>query len=96
MPKRKRDGSESPVEGGGEENVGKSVRQRRTEHKLDEGYRLLNRAFKTAKGFERQKLGRRRKTACDKGDAKDVIRIDAEIESIKVGAFRETTTHMSL
>lgn len=86
MPKRKRDGSESPQEGGDEEQ-GKSLRQRRVEHKLDQGYKLLNRAFRLAKGFERQKLGRRRKTAAEKGDAQDVVRIDAETEAIKVRPY---------
>jgi hypothetical protein len=83
MPKRKRDVNEGNDGGSGEEQ-GKSLRQRRVEHKLDHGRKLVSRAFKTAKGFERQKLSRRRKTACDKGDAKDVTRIDAEIEAIKV------------
>ncbi|KAL1306110.1 hypothetical protein AAFC00_004227 [Neodothiora populina] len=86
MPKRKRDGAESPAAESGEEQ-GKSMRQRRVEHKLEQGYKLLNRAFKTAKGFERQKLGRRRKTACEKGDSKDVQRIDAETEAIKTLDF---------
>jgi len=83
MPKRKRDEAEGSGTGTGDDQ-GKSLRQRRVEHKLDQGRKLVSRAFKTAKGFERQKLSRRRKTACDKGDAQDVARIDAEIEAIKV------------
>lgn len=86
MPKRKRDGPDSP-EAVSAEEPGMSMRQRRVEHKLDLGYKQLNKAFKTAKGFERQKLGRRRKTACEKGDSKDVERIDDETEAIKVGHF---------
>lgn len=95
MPKRKRE-FEIPEAGSDDEDAGKSLRQRRVEHKLDQGYKLLNRAFRTAKGFERQKLGRRRKTACEKSDAKDVARIDTEIEAIKVGAARESTAHMAM
>lgn len=60
------------------------MRQHRVEAKIENGHKLLNRAFRTAKGFERQKLGRRRKTAISKSDAKDVARIDAETEAIKV------------
>ena len=85
MPKRKReqDQGEGRDTGSGEAQ-GKNFRLQRVEHKLDHGQKLVSRAFKTAKGFERQKLSRRRKTACDKGDAKDVTRIDDEIEAIKV------------
>lgn len=83
MPKRKREGAESPEASSCEEQT-KSMRQRRVEHKVDQGHKILNKAFKTAKGFERQKLGRRRKTACEKGDRQDVERIDAETEAIKV------------
>ena len=83
MPKRKREQNEGG-DGGSGEDQGKSFRQRRVENKLDLGQKLVSRAFKTAKGFERQKLSRRRKNACEKGDAKDVARIDDEIEAIKV------------
>lgn len=62
----------------------KSIRQLRTEQKLEHGQKLLFRAFKTAKGFERQKLGRRRKTASADDDTKDMERIDAEVTVLKV------------
>lgn len=94
MPKRKRDWAGPPEEDGGAEK-GKSPRMRRVEYKLDQGHKLLNRAFKTAKGFERQKLSRRRKTACDKSDAKDVVRIDEEIEAIKVCPDRSQRVRIS-
>lgn len=84
MPKRKRDGEwDAPTaETTKEQSI--SMRQHRVEAKITNGHKLLNRAFRTAKGFERQKLGRRRKTAIAKSDAKDVARIDAETEAIKV------------
>lgn len=95
MPKRKRGESEAAAAttaaaaaaAGNEsgEDQGKSIRQRRVEQKLDHGRKLLSRAFKVAKGFERQKLSRRRKTAAEKSDAKEVVRIDAEAEATKVG-----------
>ena len=56
----------------------------RAEQKLHHGQKLLTRAFKTAKGSERQKLGRRRKTAAAKDDDKDIARIDAETVVLKV------------
>jgi hypothetical protein len=85
MPKRKRDGSEasaSDVEG---VEGGVSIRQHRVQHKLDYAHKQLARAFKTAKGFEAQKSGRRRKTAGAKSDAKEVARIEAETAALKVG-----------
>jgi hypothetical protein len=79
MPKRKRDG------GDGEDTEGRNgVKQRRIEHKLKLGATKLGHAFKVAKGFERQKLGRRRKNAVSESNVKDVARIDSEIEALKV------------
>ena len=81
MPKRKRD------DGGddGQDSEGhNSAKQRRVEHKLKLGATKLGHAFKIAKGFERQKLGRRRKTAVSESNVKDITRIDAEIEALKV------------
>lgn len=82
MPKRKRDGSLSNPETASNHIL--TTRQRRVEYKIAHGQKLLARAFKTAKGFERQKLGRRRKTAGAKSDTKDITRIDAETEALKV------------
>lgn len=74
MPKRKRD------EDGDEES---SVKQRRVQHKLKVGVTKLGHAFKIAKGFERQKLGRRRKNAVSQQNDKDIARIDSEIVALK-------------
>ncbi|KAG9518291.1 Bud-site selection protein, partial [Aureobasidium melanogenum] len=83
MPKRKRDGFEAPASDaeGVEGAVG--IRQHRVQHKLDYAHKQLARAFKTAKGFEAQKSGRRRKTATAKSDDKDVARIEAETAALK-------------
>ncbi len=78
MPKRKRDDDDQGAE------VNSSAKQHRIEHKLKLGATKVGHAFKVAKGFERTKLGRRRKTAVSEGNAKDVTRIDAEIEALKV------------
>jgi len=84
MPKRKR---EMP-DGGGEEaeksTIQPSLKQLRAEQKFEHGAKLLTRAFKTARGFERQKLGRRHKTASASKNATDTARIDAEVAALKV------------
>lgn len=61
-----------------------SAKRQRVEHKLKVDVAKLRHAFKIARGFERQKLGRRSKDATTgKGD-KDGKRIDAEIAALKV------------
>jgi hypothetical protein len=69
MPKRKRDGSDSPQE---------ALRKQ-----LELGQTVLARNLKLARGFERQKLGRRQKDAVAKQDAADNVRIEAEIRALK-------------
>ncbi|KAF2149353.1 Bud-site selection protein [Myriangium duriaei CBS 260.36] len=78
MPKRKRDTSPA-VRGDGKPRP--SLQSQRAENQLALGREALDKALKAARGSERQKLGRRRKTA--KGDAKNEARIDAEIEALK-------------
>jgi hypothetical protein len=51
--------------------------------KITQSKKLLHRALKTAKGFERQKLGKRQKIAIDNGKHEDVRRINREIEALK-------------
>lgn len=77
MPKRKRE------EDGSEDGRG-DVRQKRVRYKLQQGTAKLGHAFKIAKGFERQKLGRRRKNAAKAEKEKDLSRIDGEIAAVKV------------
>lgn len=78
MPKREREDDNA-------QSVGSdSVKARRVEHKLKLGGTKLGHAFKIAKGFERQKLGRRQKTAVSRSDIINVERIDGEIEALKV------------
>ena len=85
MPKRKRDGSEASASDAEGVETGVSIRQHRVQHKLELAHKQLARAFKTAKGFEAQKSGRRRKTAGANSDEKEVARIEAETAALKVG-----------
>ncbi|KAF2719230.1 Bud-site selection protein [Polychaeton citri CBS 116435] len=77
MPKRKRD--DSLADG----SAPLSARQQRAQHHLDQGVRKLAHAIKVAKGFERQKLGRRQKTAAAEKNVKDSERIETEIAALK-------------
>ncbi|KAK3686478.1 hypothetical protein LTR37_019763 [Vermiconidia calcicola] len=77
MAKRKRDDDAS------EDEAEVSAKQRRVQYKLDKGTAKLRHAFKVAKGFERQKLGRRRKKPVDMKKEIDIDRIDAEIAALK-------------
>ena len=86
MPKRKREDGDAP-----DAESRNGVKQRRTEHKLKLGAIKLGHAFKVAKGFERQKLGRRRKNAVSQNNPNDVKRIDAEIEALKVRLTSDST-----
>ncbi|KAK0333880.1 hypothetical protein LTR91_010852 [Friedmanniomyces endolithicus] len=85
MPKRKR---EEDPNGATEPNNG--AKAQRVRHKLQQGTVKLGHAFKVAKGFERQKLGRRRKNAIAQSNATDVKRIDAEAAAVKIKAVAES------
>lgn len=80
MPKRKRED-----DGGDSAATAKpaGIKQQRVAYKLQQGVRKVAHAFKLAKGFERQKLSRRRKTATAQQKTQDVERIDAEIVALK-------------
>lgn len=86
MPKRKLNelyGSraDNEAQSAGRVEAQKAAAEQRIAH----GKKLLNRALKLSKGFERQKLGRRHKAAIQKKDEAEVARLDAEIEALKVG-----------
>ncbi|EME49697.1 hypothetical protein DOTSEDRAFT_68463 [Dothistroma septosporum NZE10] len=57
--------------------------QRQIAATFEDSAKQLARAFKAGKGFERQKLGRRKKNAVAAKDEKDVERIDAEVAALK-------------
>jgi hypothetical protein len=77
MPKRKRNAYED------DGSRISQVRKNEISEKLTQSKKLLHRALKTAKGFERQKLGKRLKNATEAGSNSDVARIQREIEALK-------------
>ncbi|KAF2755775.1 Bud-site selection protein [Pseudovirgaria hyperparasitica] len=66
-----------------------SLRTVRAESKLQTGIANVHKALKLAAGLERQKLGRRRKEATEKGDAKLKERLDAEYIACKTLSLRD-------
>ncbi len=81
MPKRKRE-----HHGADEIDSAQVVELKRKEleKKLVHGRKLLHRALKTARGFERQKLGKRIKLATEKNDAAETGRLQRELDVLKV------------
>lgn len=59
------------------------IQTERLTEKFNHGGFTLFRALKTARGFERQKLGRRQKTAQAQGDNQALERIEKEIAALK-------------
>lgn len=82
MPKRKLsnfgDNTDKPLP---------SMQTTRLTQLFTQGVQTLSRALKTARGFERQKLGRREKTARAGGDEKTVGRLGEETGVLKVITF---------
>jgi hypothetical protein len=77
MPKRKREYYQE------EGNSALLKRQRDVEEKITQGRKLLHRALKASKGFERQRLGKRLTNARTQGNDSDIKRIGKEIEALK-------------
>ncbi|KAG8532886.1 uncharacterized protein KY384_002764 [Bacidia gigantensis] len=82
MPKRKRDGFQSQ-ERHNARRKSLPERQRYVRDILDNGKTSLFRALKVARGFERQKLGRRQKTASQEKKDAEVTRIVEEVSVLK-------------
>lgn len=77
------------ISGGGATSNGSSykelgLQQRQVEHLLEQGKKALFKSLKVARGFERQKLGRRQKTAKAEKAEDDLIRLDSEVAALKV------------
>ncbi|KAH7410832.1 Bud-site selection protein [Cadophora sp. MPI-SDFR-AT-0126] len=77
MPKRKR----STFDGTGDRVL--HMRKEDAQEKLTQSKKLLHKALKTAKGFQRQKLGNRLKIAKAENKSEDIVRINREIEALK-------------
>ncbi|KAK0120011.1 hypothetical protein ONS95_011429 [Cadophora gregata] len=89
MPKRKR----STFDGSGDRV--QHMRKEDAEAKLTQSKRLLHKALKTAKGFQRQKLGNRLKIARAENKSEDIIRINREIEALKmINLDQATDSHL--
>jgi hypothetical protein len=93
MPKRKRSTYEDDSE-----RVSRMQKQD-VQEKLTQSKKLLHRALKTAKGFERQKLGKRLKLATTNKQSEEIARINREIEALKgldLGKVVEAHLHKTL
>lgn len=80
MPKRKRNSSDDGDSNG--DRVLK-MRMKDVQDRIVQAKKQLHRALKLAKGFERQKLGKRLKNATSSGDTEQVQRINTEIKVLK-------------
>lgn len=92
MPKRKL----SELNGAGRSDDSKtrklSIKAVRLTNKFDQGVQLISRGLKTARGFERQKLSRREKTAkSQENNSATLARLHEEVEALKVRACDHIT-----
>lgn len=62
-------------------------RATRLAENFDQGVQTLSRALRTARGFERQKLGRREQKAKSEKNHNLLDRVGEEIRALKVGVF---------
>ncbi|PGG96027.1 hypothetical protein AJ79_09768 [Helicocarpus griseus UAMH5409] len=98
MPKRKwADLEDTSSSNPGDRKL--NVQIARLEQKIEYGSQLIHRALKTARGFERQKLGRRQKTAKQKNETAQLSRIEQEIQALKgldlgITAERQLLKHL--
>ena len=53
---------------------------------IENGEKALFRAIKVSRGFERQKLGRRQKTAKEQDASTEIARLAREVAALKVSA----------
>ncbi|OKL61215.1 hypothetical protein UA08_03386 [Talaromyces atroroseus] len=90
MPKRKHSELENDRTNTGQDDRVNEVKATRLRHKFERGAQLLFRALKTARGFERQKLGRRQKTAKQENDGKTLERLEKEVQVLKALDLEET------
>ena len=84
MPKRKLSDLESTPQTNSTSKSKPSIQVTRLNQLFDQGVQSLSRALKTARGFERQKLGKREQKAKKEKDEKLLERIGEEIGTLKV------------
>lgn len=54
---------------------------------LENGKKTLHRALRVSRGFERQKLGRRQKTAKEQDESAESARLTNEVTALKVSTM---------
>ena len=84
MPKRKRDGEQ--LQDDADHEVQESVKRSRhvrIEQILELGKNNVSKSLKLARGFERQKLGRRAKLARENNAVEEMARLEAEVIALK-------------
>lgn len=64
---------------------GLRAQQQKLESILERSKKALSQALKIARGIERQKLGRRQKTAKESNAAAESPRLNAEVAALRVG-----------
>lgn len=84
MPKRKHDEiSRSEITSDGTTDRALRLQRLQVDGLLNQSRKSLFRSLKVARGFERQKLGRRQKTAKAESNAADTTRLEAEVAALK-------------
>lgn len=85
MPKRKLDELSAPPPRPRASDTRKmSIHGTRLTQMYENGVQMISRGLKISRGFERQKLSRREKTAKTQKDDKALARLKEEIEILKV------------
>ena len=79
---------------GNEQDIKSLTRQQRVHDVLSNGKANIFRALKVARGFERQKLGRRQKTAKQKKAGISLKRLQEEVDALKVGVHSGYNTQL--
>ena len=88
MLKRKREDEVQKAGHSAEDDRALNIKKSRLKAKIDQGNHDLHAALKLARGFERQKLGRRQKTA--KSDAKTLLKLKEEVIALKALELTKT------
>lgn len=84
MPKRKLEEVSGPAPTRSSDTRKMSIHGTRLTQMFENGVLMIMRGLKTSRGFERQKLSRREKTAKQQKDDKALARLKEEIETLKV------------
>ena len=98
MPKRKRSHAELHEPAIDPNDPTESIRRQKQLSKstLDQYEKTLFRALRLARGFERQKLGRRQKVAKKAKDDAETARLNTEVAALKVCQVKQRPVRGSL